>query len=74
MMYGMKRLQIAIEVELDTDLGRPALEPGTSKAALIRQFVREKIHPLPPQSADPLFHMAGVDDFDPKPVDDTVYR
>lgn len=63
-----------IERDLDAELERLAVEHGTSKAALIRQFVRERIHPLPPLSADPLRGMAGVDDFEPAPVDAVVYR
>lgn len=70
----MKRLQILIDEELDAELERLAVERGTSKAALIRLFVREKIRPLPPLSADPLGRMAGVDAFKPAPVDDVVYR
>jgi predicted transcriptional regulator len=70
----MKRLQIMIDEDLDSDLERLATERRTSKAALIREFVRERIRPLPPLSADPLFRQAGVDDFEPAPVDDVVYR
>jgi hypothetical protein len=70
----MKRLQIMIDEDLDAELERLALQQGTSKAALIREFVRERVRPLPPLSADPLMRMAGVDDFEPAPVDDTVYR
>jgi hypothetical protein len=71
---NVKRLQIMIEEDIDAELERLAAEHGTSKAALIRRFVRERIRPLPPLSADPLFRMAGADDFDPAPVDDVVYR
>jgi hypothetical protein len=70
----MKRLQIMIEEDIDGELDRLAGERGTSKAALIRQFVREKVRPLPPFSADPLTRMAGVDDYEPSPIDDIVYR
>lgn len=70
----MKRLQIMIEEDLDGELERLAAAQGTSKAALIRQFVRERIRPLPPLSADPIFRMAGADDVDPAPIDDVVYR
>ena len=63
-----------IEEDIYGELERLAAEHGTSKAALIRRFVRERIRPLPPLSADPLFRMAGADDFDPAPVDDAVYR
>ena len=70
----MKRLQIMIDEDLDAELERLALRERTSKAALIRQFVRERIRPLPPLSADPIGRMAGMDDFEPAPVDDVVYR
>ena len=70
----MKRLQIMIEEELDEALARQALAEGTSKASLIRRYVREKLKGLPPLESDPLGQMVGVDDFDPDPVDDVVYR
>jgi Ribbon-helix-helix protein, copG family len=70
----MKRLQIMIDEDLDADLERLAAERGTSKAALIREFVRERVRPLPPLSADPLMRMAGAADFEPAPVDDIVYQ
>jgi Ribbon-helix-helix protein, copG family len=67
-------LQIMIEPELDSQLETMAAEEQTSKAALIRRFVRERLHPIPPLSADPLGRMVGADDFAPGPVDDVVYR
>lgn len=63
-----------IDVDLDEALERQALQEGTSKAGLIRQYVRERLRPLPPVSADPLWQMAGTDDFPPGEVDDVVYR
>jgi hypothetical protein len=69
----MKRLQIMIDEDLDSELERLATERGTSKAALIREFVRDRIRPLPPISADPLFRQAAADDFDPEDVDAVVY-
>ena len=74
MLHRMKRLQIMIDEDLDAELERLALQLHTSKAALIRRFVRERIRPLPPLSADPIGQMAGVDDFEPAPVDDVVYQ
>lgn len=73
MLHLMKRLQIMIEEDLDSELERLAAEEAVSKAALIRRYVRERIRPLPPLSADPLAAMVGVDDFEPAPVDDVVY-
>jgi hypothetical protein len=69
----MKRLQIMIEEDLDAELERLALDEDTSKAALIRRFVRERLAPLPPLSADPLGRMVGADDFEPAAVDDVAY-
>ena len=69
----MKRLQIMIEKDLDAALGRMALQEHTSKAALIRRFVREKVKPLPPLEEDPLWQMVGADDVEPGNVDDVVY-
>ncbi|MEX2211252.1 MAG: CopG family transcriptional regulator [Gaiellaceae bacterium] len=57
----MKRLQIMIEEELDDALGREAASEGTSKAALIRRYVREQLKPLPPLHEDPLWEMVGAD-------------
>jgi hypothetical protein len=70
----VKRLQIMIEEEVDAELERAALEARTSKAALIRLYVRERLKPLPPLSADPIGRMAGADDFEPAAIDDVVYR
>lgn len=63
-----------IEEDVDAALERAAAEARTSKAALIRQFVRERLRPLPPLSADPISRMAGSDDFEPERIDDVVYR
>lgn len=63
-----------IDEDLDDELERLALAEGTSKAALIRRYVRERIDPLPPLSADPLGRMVGADAFEPTPIDDVVYR
>jgi Ribbon-helix-helix protein, copG family len=74
MLNEMKRLQIMIDEDLDWELERLAAAESTSKAALIRQFVRERINPLPPIEQDPIWEIVGVDDYDPEPVDDVVYR
>jgi hypothetical protein len=70
----MKRLQIMIDEDVDAALGALARKEGTSKAELIRRYVGERLRPLPPLSADPLWAMAGADDVDPASVDDVVYR
>lgn len=75
-MYAdaMKRLQILIDEELDVALERKARQDGKSKAALIREYVRDRLRGLPPLEADPLWQMTGADAFDPAPIDDVVYR
>ena len=70
----MKRLQILIEEDLDAELDRLALVRGSSKAALIRRFLRDRLRLLPPLSADPLGRMVGADDFEPAAMDAVVYR
>jgi hypothetical protein len=75
-MADVKRLQIMIDEDLDAILGRMARDQGTSKAALIRRFVRERVAPAPPIEHDALWRMVGVDDYEPTPgetVDDVVY-
>jgi hypothetical protein len=69
----MKRLQILIDEELDVVLERRARRDGTSKVALIRQLIRERLLTLPPLEADSLWRMAGADAFQPAPIDDVVY-
>jgi Ribbon-helix-helix protein, copG family len=72
----VKRLQIMIDEDLDQILERMALDEGTSKAALIRRFVRERVAPLPPIQEDSLWEIVGADDYDPgtESIDDVVYR
>ncbi len=70
----MKRLQILIDEELDAALERMARKERSSKAALIRRYVGERLRPLGPLDRDPLARMAGADDFDPAPVDEAVYE
>ena len=61
-----------IEEDLYAQLELRALDEDTSKAALIRRFVRDRLAPLPPLSADPLGRMVGADDFEPAAIDDVV--
>jgi hypothetical protein len=65
----MKRLQIMIEEDLDSALERQAVAERTSKAALIRRYVRERLGPLPPIEEDPLWQMIGLAG-EAEPVDD----
>ena len=69
----MKRLQIYIEEDLDQALEQRARAEKTSKAALIRRYVRERVQPLPRLSEDPLSEMIGVDEYEPEDVDEVVY-
>jgi hypothetical protein len=74
MFMAMKRLQIMIEPELDEALERQAAKEKTSKAALIRCYVRKELKPLPPLHEDPLWEFVGADaDAEPGDVDDVVY-
>lgn len=72
-MADVKRLQIMIDEDLDQILERMALDQGTSKAALIRRFVRERVAPLPPIREDSLWEMVGDISVEPATVDDVVY-
>lgn len=75
-MSDVKRLQIMIDEDLDTILERMARDEGTSKAALIRRFVRERVAPFPPLERDPIWEMLGAVDVEPVPgetIDDVVY-
>lgn len=77
----MKRLQIMIEEDLDAALERRALEEGTSKAALIRRFVRDRVRPLPPIEQDPLWQLVEAAEREPVPeqvpepsIDEVIYE
>ena len=69
----MKRLQIMIDEDLDQILDQMAIDEGTSKAALIRRFVRERVAPIPPIQEDPLWELIGGISVEPASVDDVVY-
>jgi hypothetical protein len=69
----VKRLQIMIDEDLDAELERRASREHTSKAALIRTYVRERLRPLPPIEDDPLWDLVGSVDIVPAVVDDSVY-
>ena len=73
-MLMWKRLQIMIDEDLDVALGRAARRAHRSKAALIRQFVRRELQGEGAANDDPLFTMLGRDEFEPKAVDEVVYR
>lgn len=63
----MRRLQISIDEELDEQLSAEAARRGTSKAALIRQAVRQTYGEQPGQE-DALDALVG--DIDAAAVDD----
>jgi hypothetical protein len=63
----MKRLQVMIEEDLYWELERLAAQESTSKAALIRRFVRERAKPLPSTGEDPIWEIVGVDDPESEP-------
>lgn len=68
----MKRLQISIEEELDEALAVEAARRRTSKAALIRGYVRERLAPGHRQR-DPMASLIGDIDDEPGDVDALVY-
>lgn len=69
--YIMRRLQIYIEDEMDELLAVEARREGTSKAALIRDAVRERYAEYGRQ--DPLDDWVGAVDAEPADIDDVVY-
>jgi hypothetical protein len=70
----VKRLQIMIEEDLDAALAHQAAEERTSKAALIRRYVRERLQPLPPIQEDPLWELVGSVDAEPvNDIDEFLY-
>ncbi len=75
LMYttSMKRLQIYIQEEIDEALGLEAARSGTSKAALIRQFVAERLQARSPLRSDPLDGLVGAYDEDPGSIEEVVY-
>ncbi len=73
MLYGVRRLQILMDEELDDELERLAARERKSKSALIRELVRKQVKPLPPLEQDPLWRMVGADSFEPADVDEVVY-
>jgi hypothetical protein len=74
MMYppSVRRLQISIDEELDDFLASEAARRGTSKAALIREYVREHAGNGAEES-DPLADFIGAIDEEPGDLDEVVY-
>lgn len=72
-MQHMKRLQISIEEELDDALGAEAARRRTSKAALIRQFVRERLRLKGGPAKDPMAALIGDINDEAGDIDATIY-
>ena len=66
----MKRLQIYIDEAVDDELGVIAVRERTSKAALIRKFVAER---LGVRARDPLDAFVGDIAEEPGDIDEVVY-
>ena len=69
----MRRLQVTIDDETNDALERLAKRRKTTKAALIREYVRHGLRPRPPHWADPLTRMVGADSVEPEDIDEVVY-
>jgi hypothetical protein len=61
----MKRLQIMLEDDLYAELARRSSAERRSKAAIVRDSLRESLRPLPPLEEDPLWEMVGISDAEP---------
>jgi predicted transcriptional regulator len=68
----MKRLQIYIDEDLDDALAQRARRERRSKAALIRDAVRQSMGESRP-TEDPFRQWIGGSDADPASVDEVVY-
>lgn len=62
-----------LDVDLDDALERLAVQRDSSKSALIREFVRDKIQPPSPVNEDPVWRFCGIAEFEAGDVDDVVY-
>lgn len=54
-----------LDDDLYAELTRRANAEGRSKAAIVRDALRQTIPPLPPLEEDPLWGMVGIDDGEP---------
>ena len=69
--HDMKRLQISIEEDMDEALAIEASRRKTSKAALIREFVRERLGDR--AAKDPMSGLIGDIDEAAGDIDEVVY-
>ena len=69
----MKRLQISIEEDLDDALAIEAARRRTSKAALIREYVAERLSRGRPVRADPMANLIGDIDDEAGDLDRLLY-
>ena len=68
----VRRLQISIDEDLDDALAVEAARRKTSKAALIREFVRERLGGRSP-GADPMAALIGDIDAEAGDIDQVIY-
>jgi Ribbon-helix-helix protein, copG family len=71
LLPNMKRLQISIEEDMDEALTIEAARRRTSKAALIRELVRERLGGIP--GRDPMSALIGDIDDDAGDIDELIY-
>ncbi len=67
----MRRLQISIDEALDEALATEAARRHMSRAALIRELVRERLGPV--QDRDPMAALVGDIDEEAGDIDRVVY-
>ena len=67
----MRRLQISIDEDLDEALAVEATRRRTSRAAIIREIVRQQLRPS--DGADPFASLVGDIDDEAGDIDEVVY-
>lgn len=68
---NVRRLQISIDEDLDEALAAEAARRHTSRAALIREFVRQQLRP--DSAGDPFASLIGDIEDDAGDIDEVVY-
>lgn len=69
----MKRLQVSIPADMDEALAVEAARSKTSKAALIREFVGERLA-VGRSDRNPMTKLIGAIDSEPGDIDEVVYE